>query len=412
MKSLISCWQPSNIFSRYKLIIIKRRFSVSGCLRTYLKSSYPKSSVEIIGHRFYSTILRAASFYNGHNCKGILKYSDVSLNTKVEFKTAAGEPKFRGFAEHVVNSSPPKLQPYMKLMRLDRPIGTWLLFWPCGWSIAMSAFPGSLPDITMLALFGAGAIVMRGAGCTINDMWDKDIDKQVARSKNRPLVIGALSQSDALVFLAGQLGLGLLILLQLNWYSVILGASSLGLVVIYPLMKRVTHWPQLILGMTFNWGALLGWSAVQGSCDWSVCLPLYISGVCWTIVYDTIYAHQDKTDDIMLGIKSTAIKFGDNTKYWLSGFGSTMVMGLIAAGLQSNQTLPYYVAISLVGGHLAKQLLTLDINSPEDCSKKFISNQRVGLILFLGIVLGTLLKEETKETSNSKSQMKVQDQLR
>ncbi|XP_066998844.2 4-hydroxybenzoate polyprenyltransferase, mitochondrial isoform X2 [Anabrus simplex] len=229
----------------------------------------------------------------------------------------------------IVNNFPTNVQPYLKLMRIDRPIGSWLLFWPCGWSIAMCAEAGALPDVKMLALFGLGAFVMRGAGCTINDMWDKDIDNKVSRTKDRPLVSGALTQMDAIVFLAGQLGIGLLILLQLNWYSVLLGASSLGLVIIYPLMKRVTHWPQLILGMTFNWGALLGWSAVQGSCDWSVCLPLYVAGICWTIVYDTIYAHQ---------------------------------------------------------------IYTLNVHNPQDCANKFKSNQRVGLILFGGIVVGTLLK--------------------
>lgn len=144
----------------------------------------------------------------------------------------------------------------------------------------------------MLAVFATGAFVMRGAGCTINDMWDRDIDGKVARTKDRPLANGDLTQTDALVFLSAQLGIGLLVLLQLNLYSIMLGAGSLALVIVYPLMKRVTYWPQLVLGMTFNWGALLGWSATQGSVDWSACLPLYAAGVCWTIVYDTIYAHQ------------------------------------------------------------------------------------------------------------------------
>ncbi|XP_046666055.1 4-hydroxybenzoate polyprenyltransferase, mitochondrial isoform X2 [Homalodisca vitripennis] len=278
-------------------------------------------------------------------------------------------------------------------MRIDRPIGTWLLFWPCGWSIGMAAVPSCLPPLDLLTLFAVGAFIMRGAGCTINDMWDKDIDGKVARTKDRPLVSGALSQWDALVFLSGQLGLGLLVLLQLNWSSILLGASSLGLVVLYPLMKRITYWPQLILGMTFNWGALLGWSAVHGSCDWTVCLPLYTAGICWTIIYDTIYAHQDKVDDLRLGIKSTAIKFGEDTKTILSVFGGLMVGGLVLSGIQCGQTWPYYSAVSVVAAHLANQLLTLNINNPTDCGQKFLSNQRVGLILFLGIVLGNLLKE-------------------
>ncbi|XP_011298854.1 4-hydroxybenzoate polyprenyltransferase, mitochondrial [Fopius arisanus] len=304
-------------------------------------------------------------------------------------------------AAKIVDLSPPKIQPYMKLMRIDKPIGSWLLFWPCSWSIAMAAAPGCLPDPNILALFGLGAFVMRGAGCTINDMWDQDIDKKVARTKNRPLVSGDVTQFQSLVFLGGQLSVGLAILLQLNWYSVFLGASSLGLVVIYPLMKRVTYWPQLILGMTFNWGALLGWSAVQGSCDWSICLPLYTAGICWTILYDTIYAHQDKVDDILLGIKSTALKFGDKTNLYLSGFGASMIGSLITSGIMSDQTWPYYTAVTLVAGHLVNQISTLQIDNPDDCARKFISNSTIGLILFAGIVLGNLVKPRKNELTEA-----------
>lgn len=242
---------------------------------------------------------------------------------------------------------------------------------------------------------------MRGAGCTINDMWDRDIDAKVARTKSRPLVAGELTQSDAWVFLGAQLAVGLLILLELNWYSIVLGASSLGLVVVYPLMKRITHWPQLVLGMTFNWGALLGWSATTGSVDWSACLPLYLAGVCWTIVYDTIYAHQDKVDDVLLGIKSTAIRFGDNTKLWLSGFSTAMIGGLVTSGIVCEQTWPYYSALGIISAHLAHQIYSLNIHNPTDCASKFISNHQVGLILFLGIVLGTLYKGYAANSKNS-----------
>lgn len=300
--------------------------------------------------------------------------------------TSDKKPEPKGVLQSILQS------PYARLMRVDRPIGSWLLFWPCGWSIALSAPAGCWPDLWMLTMFGAGAFIMRGAGCTINDMWDRDIDGKVARTKSRPLVAGELSTADAWFFLGGQLGLGLLILLELNWYSILLGASSLGLVIIYPLMKRITHWPQLVLGMTFNWGALLGWSATQGSVMWSACLPLYLAGVCWTIVYDTIYAHQDKVDDALLGIKSTAIRFGDNTKLWLSGFTTAMIGGLVTSGVVCDQTWPYYSAVGLISAHLAHQIYSLNIDNPTDCATKFISNHQVGLILFLGIVLGTLYK--------------------
>lgn len=157
-------------------------------------------------------------------------------------------------------------------------------------------------------------------------------------------------------------------------------------------MKRLTHWPQLILGLALNWGALLGWTAVQGSLNWQACLPLYAAGISWTIIYDTIYAHQDKFDDIILGLKSTAIKFGDKTQWWLSGFAATMVTSLLTAGYTCDQTWPFYTSVALIGAHLTRQIYTLNINDPEDCAKKFVSNRRVGMLLFFGIMLGTYLK--------------------
>ncbi|KAH0558123.1 4-hydroxybenzoate polyprenyltransferase, mitochondrial [Cotesia glomerata] len=346
-----------------------------------------------------------------NNDKNYSNFSCQEENDFLKVKKSSVLVRELSVAAKLVDSSPSNVKPYLKLMRIDKPIGSWLLFWPCSWSIAMAAAPGAIPDLHLLALFGVGAFVMRGAGCTINDMWDRDFDKKVARTKDRPLVAGDITPFQALVFLGGQLSLGLGILLQLNWYSVFLGASSLGLVVIYPLMKRITYWPQLILGMTFNWGALLGWSAVQGSCDLSICLPLYVAGICWTVLYDTIYAHQDKVDDLLLGIKSTALKFGDNTKLYLSGFGASMIGSLLTSGVVSGQTWPYYVAVSVVAGHVVEQIRTLNIDDPQDCAKKFISNRTIGLIIFAGIVLGNLLKNspESNQTSlleNNKSQIK------
>ncbi|XP_059502462.1 4-hydroxybenzoate polyprenyltransferase, mitochondrial [Stegostoma tigrinum] len=306
-------------------------------------------------------------------------------------------------AAGLVASAPPAVQPYLKLMRLDKPIGTWLLYLPCTWSISLAAEPGCFPDLPMLALFGTGALLMRGAGCTINDMWDKDIDRKVARTGNRPIAAGEISRLQALVFLSGQLGLALAVLLCLNNYSIVLGAASLGLVVTYPLMKRLTYWPQLILGLAFNWGTLLGWSAVKGSCDWSICLPLYISGIMWTLIYDTIYAHQDKTDDAIVGVKSTALKFQEQTKQWLIGFSTAMLTGLTVVGLNSEQTLPYYTAVVAVGAHLAHQIYSLDINNPQDCWKKFCLNRTLGSILLSGIVFGNLWKR--KKTTHKSEEL-------
>ncbi|CAL9708167.1 unnamed protein product [Knipowitschia caucasica] len=295
-------------------------------------------------------------------------------------------------AASIVNSAPSAVQPYLRLMRLDKSIGTWLLYLPCTWSIALASDPGCLPNLGMLTLFGTGALLMRGAGCTINDMWDKDFDKKVSRTATRPIASGEISRFQALVFLGGQLSLALGVLLCLNNYSIVLGAASMGLVVTYPLMKRITYWPQLVLGLTFNWGALLGWAAIKGACDWSVCLPLYCSGVMWTLIYDTIYAHQDKEDDIKVGVRSTALRFQNQTKPWLSGFGVAMISGLVLTGINAGQTLPYYAVLSTVAVHLAHQIYTLDINKPEDCWKKFVSNRNIGVLLFLGIVTGHLWK--------------------
>ncbi|XP_024130301.1 4-hydroxybenzoate polyprenyltransferase, mitochondrial [Oryzias melastigma] len=324
-------------------------------------------------------------------------FSSKAGTTRVVLTQLSGIRSFSLSPSAIVNSAPAFVQPYLRLMRLDKPIGTWLLYLPCTWSIALAAEPGCLPDLGMLALFGTGAVLMRGAGCTINDMWDKDFDKQVARTASRPIASGDISQFQALVFLGGQLSLALGVLLCLNYYSIALGASSLCLVITYPLMKRITYWPQLVLGLTFNWGALLGWAAVRGSCDWSVCLPLYFSGVMWTLIYDTIYAHQDKEDDVKVGVKSTALRFQDQTKLWLSGFTAAMMSGLVVAGVNAEQTLPYYAALTAVALHLTHQIYSVDINKAEDCWKEFSSNRNLGLLLLFGIVAGNFWKK-SKET--------------
>ncbi|KAI8978006.1 UbiA prenyltransferase family-domain-containing protein [Pilobolus umbonatus] len=289
-----------------------------------------------------------------------------------------------------VDHLPAKIAPYAYLTRIDKPIGTWLLFWPCAWSISMATFNtgGSVMEAaSMMGLFGLGALTMRGAGCTINDLWDRDIDNKVERTKSRPITSGAIKPSQAIAFLGLQLSVGLGVLTQLNLYSILLGASSLSLVVAYPLMKRITYWPQSVLGLAFNWGSLLGWSAITGSLDLTVAGPLYIGGVCWTLVYDTIYAHQDKKDDIKVGVKSTALRFGDKTPEWLTGFSMAFVSMTALAGYMNGQGLPFY-AISVLGtaSHLAWQLKTVDYNNAASCWSKFKSNTWTGAILWSGIV--------------------------
>lgn len=285
---------------------------------------------------------------------------------------------------------PKRLRPYAHLARLDKPIGTWLLAWPCMWSITLAAPPGNLPDVKMLLLFGLGALLLRGSGCTVNDLLDRDIDQKVQRTKLRPIACGILTPFQGLSFLGFQLLLGLGILLQLNNFSRILGASSLLLVASYPLMKRFTFWPQAYLGLTFNWGALLGWAAIKGNLDLNVVLPLYASGICWTLVYDTIYAHQDKEDDLKVGIKSTALRFGDQTQIWLSGFGVACISCLTLSGFNADVGWPFYAVMTTAAGHLAWQILTVDISSRADCNRKFVSNKWFGALVFSGILLGKL----------------------
>eukprot|EP00949_MAST-11_sp_MAST-11-sp1_P000499 g499.t1 len=232
---------------------------------------------------------------------------------------------------------------------------------------------------------------MRGAGCTINDMWDRKFDASVARTLNRPLASGRVSPFAALCFLGAQLTAGLGVLLQLNNYSIALGASSLGLVALYPLAKRYVALPQVVLGLTFNWGALLGWAAVHGSCDWAAVLPLYGACISWTMIYDTLYAHQDKDDDAKLGLRSSALTFGGNTKPWLYGFAATNAALLSVAGDAAGLAWPFYASVAAATGHLGWQISTADLNDRVNLNTRFVSNTKVGGIIMAGIVAGKVL---------------------
>src|SRR5579862_9357070 len=220
-------------------------------------------------------------------------------------------------------------EPYARLARLDRPIGTWLLLFPGWWGIALAG--PRWPDPWLLALFGLGAVVMRGAGCTLNDIADRNYDGQVARTRLRPIPSGRVSVRQAAVFMAAQLAVGAAILFSLNRISIMLGVAVLALIATYPFMKRITYWPQLFLGLNFNWGALLGWTAVTGSLSWPPVL-LYLGGICWTLGYDTIYAHQDKEDDARIGVKSSALALGDKTTPFLFAFYGAAAVLWTAAG--------------------------------------------------------------------------------
>lgn len=290
------------------------------------------------------------------------------------------------------------LWPYAQLARWDRPIGWQLLLWPCWWSAALaaSAYPRPtdplltlLPAPWYLFLFFVGAVAMRGAGCTYNDIVDEDIDNQVERTRSRPLPAGKVTRLQAWVFLFIQALIGLAVLLQFNSFAVPLGIASLAIVAIYPFMKRFTNWPQFVLGLAFSWGALMGWAVEFGDLD-GPAIMLYIGSILWVIGYDTIYAHQDKEDDAIVGVHSTARLFGDNTKTWLVGlYGGTLICFAIAFA-SAQVPMPALAGLIAAGAHMTRQIIRLDINDPDQCLKLFKSNNQVGWLIFLGLLGGAV----------------------
>ena len=296
-----------------------------------------------------------------------------------------------GTAQSWVDRYPPRpARPYLKLARVEKPIGAWLLLWPCWWGLALAA-AGTWPDPWLLALFGVGSLVMRGAGCVVNDIADRDFDARVARTAARPLASGDLSVLQALVFLAALLAVGLLILVQMNAAAIWLGVASLALIAAYPFMKRVTWWPQAWLGLTFNWGALMGWAAATGALGWPAA-ALYAAGIAWTLGYDTIYAHQDKEDDALVGIKSSALRLAERTRPWLFVFYAVAAALFGLAGALAGLAWPFYLGLAAAAAQLCWQAAAVDIGSPADCLAKFKSNKWLGLILFAAILAGQLAR--------------------
>jgi 4-hydroxybenzoate polyprenyltransferase len=288
---------------------------------------------------------------------------------------------------------PDPFKPYARLARLERPIGWWLLLWPCWWSAALAAIAAGerWPNPWHLVLFMIGAIVMRGAGCTYNDIVDRDIDAEVARTRSRPIPAGQVGVGQAKLFMIALSLVGFLVLIQFNWFSIALGIASLGIVAIYPFMKRFIDWPQLVLGFAFSWGALMGWAAVFGRLDGAP-VALYVGAVLWTIGYDTIYAHQDKEDDAIVGVRSTARLFGERTRPALVLFygGAVALMG-IALGLVGAGPAAW-LGLALFAAHCGWQVATLRIEDPDRCLMLFRSNRDAGWLFFLGLVADAALR--------------------
>ena len=288
--------------------------------------------------------------------------------------------------------SPPALLPYVRLARFDRPAGAWLLLFPCWWSmlLAQDAAGQTLPNFWFMALFAIGAFVMRGAGCTYNDIVDAGFDARVARTASRPIPSGQVSKRQAFAFAILLCLVGLVVLLQFNWTTVVVGVASLGLVALYPFAKRHTNWPQLVLGLTFKWGALVGWTSIMGRLDWAT-LALYAGCIAWTIGYDTIYAHQDKEDDALIGLKSTALHFGAATRRWLTGFYAATIAMWVVAGVLAGAQAGFYIGLALAAAHFTWQLATLDTNDAANCLTRFKANMHVGWLLTLALAADLLL---------------------
>jgi 4-hydroxybenzoate polyprenyltransferase len=284
-------------------------------------------------------------------------------------------------------------RPYLRLCRLDRPIGSWLLLMPCWWSAALAAGVigkvGRLPLI--LALFFIGAFVMRGAGCTWNDITDRDLDARVERTRSRPIPAGQVSVPGAAVFLVAQALIGLAVLLQFNRFAILTGIASLVIVAVYPFMKRITWWPQIVLGLAFSWGALMGFAVTLGRLD-AAALALYAGSIAWVIGYDTIYAHQDAEDDALIGIKSTALLFGARTRPALMVFYA-MAVALIGVALAlAGAGLVAWIGLAAFAAHLVWQIARLEISDPALCLRIFKSNRDAALLLFVGLLADAVLR--------------------
>jgi 4-hydroxybenzoate polyprenyltransferase len=283
--------------------------------------------------------------------------------------------------------APLSWRPYLRLGRFDRPIGAWLLLFPCWWSqtLAQVASREPFPNFEYLFLFAVGAFAMRASGCAYNDYVDRYIDARVKRTASRPIPSGQVTPAGALKFVIITALIGLVVLLQFNWFTVWLGMASLLIVAVYPFAKRVTSYPQVVLGLAFNWGALVGWAAEKGSLDLPA-LALYVGCVLWTIGYDTIYAHQDKEDDALLGLGSTALHFGDNTVSFVGAVYGLAGILWLTAGALAGAHLVFFLSVTLVFLQMSWQVATLDIRDPANCLWRFRSNRDVGIAVFLGLI--------------------------
>jgi len=288
--------------------------------------------------------------------------------------------------------APTATRPYLRLARLDRPIGSWLLLMPCWWSVGLAGMRADhFPNAWHIVLFFIGAFAMRGAGCTWNDLVDRDLDGLVERTRSRPIPSKQVTVAQATIFMLAQALVGLLVLVQFNRFTVMCGIASLLVVAVYPFMKRVTYWPQIGLGLAFSWGALMGWPAAFGRLD-APALVLYAGSIAWVIGYDTIYAHQDAEDDALIGIKSTALLFGARTRAALMVFYGLAVVLIGAALTLAGARWPAWIGLAAFAAHLVWQIGRLEIGDPALCLRLFKSNRDAGLLLFAGLLVDAVMR--------------------
>src|SRR6202045_533710 len=307
--------------------------------------------------------------------------------------SGAAAPVADATGNWVDTQAPPWSRPYLRLSRFDRPIGSWLLLMPCWWSAALAAgVTGNLDRLPLdVLLFFIGAFVMRGAGCTWNDITDRDLDAKVERTRSRPIPAGQVSVAQAFAFLVVQALIGLAVLLQFNRFAILTGIASLVIVAVYPFMKRITWWPQIVLGLAFSWGALMGFAVTLGRID-ATALALYAGSIAWVIGYDTIYAHQDAEDDALIGIKSTALLFGARTRPALMAFYALAVV-LIGIALTLTAAGAFaWIGLAAFAAHLVWQIRRLEISDPALCSRVFKSNRDAGLLLFAGLLADAVMR--------------------
>lgn len=376
-------------------VIFCNRFKKTSILKSYLNKNEPTTTTIHFKH-IQSQITNGKDQAN----EEINKTPIEKVQEKIKQEELTKEiNKFLNEKDSWVYSMPKYIQPYLRLMRLDKPIGTYVVMWPGIWSIlgAASYQQHYMPDYTMLGIFVLGAITMRSAGCIINDIWDRNFDKSVERTKHRPLASGEISLLGALGLLGINLSASLSLLLQLDLTTQILGACALFPTILYPATKRFSDFPQFYLGLAINWGALMGWSAIMSQSPETQNIFAFIPGlICylacinWTLVYDTIYAYQDKLFDQKLGLRSTAITFEKHPKKWLLLFSSLSVTNLALFGYLTHQEPIYYASTALVFLHFLKQILCVNLNSAKSCGEQFKSNNTIGILVSLGLIMSNL----------------------